>query len=324
MTPLSHRDRLLRAISHQEVDRVPATFIAEPDVQARVQQAFGLEDLYAVIRHFGCDTTHVGIYKAPPDLTRVESAEEVDALPWFGAHDTDFDGVIARLQEARDAGLAVLGGAWATIFTGPRREMGEAKFLMALLDEPDLIARVVEKTADCYLEINAALFSRAADLIDVFYFGSDFGTQRSLFLSAATFRRFFKPHMARLVQQAKEYELKVMFHTCGAVSELIPDFIAIGVDALDPVQVSAAGMSPGSLAARFKGQIAFHGGISTQTTLPHGTPEQVRAEVAAAIEILGPTGYVCAPDQAMMGDTPLENIVALYDTVRCANAKGKM
>jgi uroporphyrinogen decarboxylase len=193
--------------------------------------------------------------------------------------------------------------------------MGEAKFLLAMLDQPDLIAHTVGKMADGYLAINEALFSRAADLIDVFYFGSDFGTQRSLFLSADCFRRFFKPHMARLVQQAKGYGLKVMFHTCGAVSEIIPDLIEIGIDVLDPVQASARGMSPQELAPRFKGRIAFHGGISTQTTLPHATPEQVRGEVRAALTALGPTGYLCGPDQSMMGDTPVDNIVAMYEAI---------
>jgi uroporphyrinogen decarboxylase len=214
----------------------------------------------------------------------------------------------------------VLGGAWATIFTGPRREMGEAKFLMAMMDEPEFIARVVEKTADCYLEVNEAVFARCAKDIDVFYFGSDFGTQRSLFLSAEAFRRFFKPHLARLAAHAKGFGLPVMFHTCGAVSEIIPDLIECGIDALDPVQASARGMSPRDL-VRFRGQIAFHGGISTQTTLPHGTPEQVRAEVRDALATLGPTGFICGPDQELIGDTPVENIVAMYDAIRLGVAK---
>jgi uroporphyrinogen decarboxylase len=225
--------------------------------------------------------------------------------------DIDVEGYVKRAQEARATGLAVLGGAWATIFTAARRSMGETAYLMAMLDQPDLIARLVEREADSYLAINEALFSRCADCLDVYYFGSDFGTQQSLFVSRALIRRFYLPHVKRLAEHAKGYGLKVMYHTCGAVSELIPDLIACGIDVLDPVQVAADGMQPEQL-ARFRGRIAFHGGISTQTLLPHATPEEVRAEVRRTIETLGPTGYVCGPDQWMMADIPTANMVALY------------
>jgi uroporphyrinogen decarboxylase len=312
--PMSSRERVLRAIEHQGVDRVPCLFRAEEEVQARVREAFGLRDLVEITRFFGADTVQVSVYPPLPDLTRVETVEEVERLGWPGAGDVDVEGYVRRAAEARATGLAVLGGAWATIFTGPRRQMGEAKFLMAMVDEPEFIARVVEKTADCYLEVNEAVFSRCANDIDVFYFGSDFGTQRALFISAEAFRRFFKPHMARLAAHAKGYGLRVMFHTCGAVGEIIPDLIECGIEVLDPVQASARGMAPREL-GQYKGKIAFHGGISTQTTLPHGTAEQVRVEVREAIAALGPTGFICGPDQEMIGDTPVENVVAMYEAI---------
>jgi uroporphyrinogen decarboxylase len=335
---MTSRERVLRAIDHRDVDRVPCLFRAEEEVQARVREAFGLRGLVEITRYFGAGTVQASEYPALPDLARLETVEELERLAWPGAHDTDVEGYVQRVAEARATELAVLGGAWATIFTGPRRQMGEAKFLMAMMDEPEFIARVVEKTADCYLEVNEAVFSRCAKDIDVFYFGSDFGTQRSLFIGGEAFRRFFKPHLARLAAHAKGFGLRVMFHTCGAVSEIIPDLIECGIDVLDPVQASARGMAPRELAARFRqqapgahqikaeirqaeacptrgAQIAFHGGISTQTTLPHGTPEEVRAEVRDAIDALGPTGYICGPDQEMIGDTPVENVVAMYEEI---------
>jgi uroporphyrinogen decarboxylase len=312
---LDSRTRVLRAIAQQEVDRIPTFFRTEDDVLARVCGAFGLGDLLDVTRYFGGDTTQVSIYPAIPDMPQVETIDEVEALPWPSRDTADIDGYVARAKEARATGLAVLGGTWASIFTGPRRQMGEAKFLMAMLDQPDLIAHVVEKATESCLDFNAAIFGRAAADLDVFYFGSDFGTQQSMFISGAAYRQFFKEPMRRLVTQAKEYGLPVMFHTCGAVRELIPDFIEIGLDMLDPVQASATGMAPAALAPLFKGKIGFHGGVSTQTTLPHGTPDQVRAETTAAIDALGPTGYLCGPDQDLIGDTPLENIVAMYEAI---------
>ncbi len=156
-------------------------------------------------------------------------------------------------------------------------------------------------------------------LLDVYYFGSDFGTQASMFLSPSSFRAIFAPSLARIAAQAKGYGLKVMFHTCGAVAPIIDDLIACGIDVLDPVQASAAGMSPATL-ARFKGRIAFHGGISTQTLLPYASPEEVYETTRETIAALGPLGYIVAPDQELIGDVPAANIDAMARAAREALA----
>jgi uroporphyrinogen decarboxylase len=306
---------VLRAIEQREVDRAPCFFLAEPEVEARVARDLGVDGRLGIIRHFDADTIQVTAYLAPPDLTQVETVDDLDGLSWPGRESFDLPGYVGRVREARGTGLAVLGGAWATIFTGPRRAMGEAKYLMAMVDQPDLIDRITERITEAYLEINEAIFGECAESIDVFYFGSDFGAQRSLFIGRDSFAHFFRPHLARLAQQARRYGLKVMFHTCGAVSEIIPDLIECGIDVLDPVQVSAHEMRPELLAARFRGRIAFHGGISTQTTLSRGVPEEVREEVRRATAALGRTGYICGPDQSMMEDIPTGNMVAMYEAM---------
>jgi len=201
------------------------------------------------------------------------------------------------------------------VFTWARAKMGETRLLMMMVERPEVVARVVERETESFLAMNEALFSAAAGSVDVFFFGSDFGTQRSLYISREHFRRLFRPSLTRLAEQAKGFGLKVMFHTCGAVSEIIPDLIECGIDVLDPVQVSAHEMGPELLAEWFKGKVAFHGGVSSQTTLPHGTPEQVKAEVRRTIEALGPSGYIAGPDQSMIGDTPVENIAAMYEAI---------
>jgi len=312
---LGHRERVLRAIGHQDLDRVPCSFIAEQDVQERLMREMNLSSRLDIIRFFDADTVELKVYLEPPDLARLETIDDVDGLAWPDRGSVDVGAYAALLRELRNTGLAVLAGAWASIFTGPRRTMGESKYLVAMLDHPDLIARITERMTESYLDLNEAIFSRCADCIDVFYFGSDFGSQRSLFIGRDSFVRFFKPHMTRLARHAKGFGLKVMFHTCGAVADIIPDLIDCGIDMLDPVQVSAHGMEPEALARDFKGRIAFHGGISTQTTLPHGTSAQVRDEVNRAIAALGPTGYVCGPDQNMMADTPTENVRAMYEAI---------
>ena len=194
--------------------------------------------------------------------------------------------------------------------------IGEEKYLTALVDNPQLIAGVVERITDCFLELNLAYLSYCGKYIDIYYLGSDFGIQDSMFISGEMFREFFKPHLKRLVDQAKEFGLPVMYHTCGAVSGIIGDLIECGVDILDPVQVSAAGMDVENLAARFRNRIAFHGAISTQTTLPFASVQEVRREVIRTIETLGPLRLIVAPDQDLIGDVPTANIEAMFEAVR--------
>ena len=112
-----------------------------------------------------------------------------------------------------------------------------------------------------------------------------------------------------------EFRRQVHGHSCGAIRAFIPDLIAMGVDVLDPIQVTAAGMEPAALKRDFGARIAFHGGISTQTTLPFGSPSDVRAAVADRIATLGAGGgYILASSHDISADTPPENIVAMYDS----------
>ena len=183
-----------------------------------------------------------------------------------------------------------------------------------MVEEPEYVKALVDRVTDFYLDMNRAYLDLCRSYIDVYYFGIDLVTQRGLFISKEHFQTFLKENMTRVTKQAKEYGLPVMFHSCGSVAEIIPDLIDCGIDILDPVQVCAAGMEPASL-AKYRGQIGFHGGISTQTTLPFGTPQEVAEQTQSLIELLGPNRLIVSPDQDMLGEIPLENVKALFDTV---------
>lgn len=239
----------------------------------------------------------------------------MERIKWPGRDFVDIEANVKAAKEARETGLAVYGGGWASLFTNSRSIMGEEHLLISLIDNPELVSTLIERLTDFYIDVNEVYFQVCSKYIDVFYFGSDFGTQNSMFISREMFCKFFKPNFKRLVEHAKGFGLKVMYHTCGAVTSITNDLIDCGIDILDPVQVSAAGMEPALLAEKFKGRIAFHGGISTQTTLPFGTPEEVRDEMIRLINTLGPTGLIAGPDQDMIGDIPLENIEMMFRTI---------
>ena len=348
---LGHRERVLRSLERRDIDRVPVYFRAEPPVRERLKKELSLKSERELAAHFGSDSVQLPVryyherfrrsadpryffdmfgnkYQrafcgeqaieavVEPVLQGAESPADLERVVWPEAGLIDMKLSKLEAREARESGLAVYGGVWASIFTQSRAMLGEEDYLMALLVNPGLISALVERLTDCYLELDRAYLDTCGKYLDVLVLSSDFGTQDSLFISPEMFRAFFKPNLKRLAGLGKSYGLKVFYHTCGAVVPLIPDLIDCGIDILDPVQVSAAGMSPENLARSFKGRIAFHGGISTQTTLPKARPEEVREEVRRTISTLGPLGYIVCPDQDLMGDIPTVNIEALYQAAR--------
>jgi uroporphyrinogen decarboxylase len=125
---------------------------------------------------------------------------------------------------------------------------------------------------------------------------------------------FVYPHLQRHFSLAHEYGIKVMFHSCGAVREIIPDLINLGVDILNPLQANAKGMAPDELKKEFGGKLCFHGSLDTQRTLPFGTEEEVRREVRDRVETLSPGGgFILSPAHNFQKNTPLANIIAMYD-----------
>jgi len=348
---LGHRERFIRSLEGADIDRPPCFFRAEAPVLRRLRDELGLESSLELARHFGTDALHVGpvwrreLFRqdsaadhfydmfgnryrrveyagissetvVEPVLAGAMGPEALDKVRWPDPGILDLEESRRKAAEAHASGLAVYGGVWASIFTHSRAILGEEDYLAALLTAPELIAALVERITVCFLELNRAYLDSCAKYLDVYYFGSDFGTQSALFISPEMFRTFYKPHLASLAQQAHSYGLRVMYHTCGSVHAIIGDLIECGIDILDPVQVSASGMSAEELAARFRGRIAFHGGISTQGVLPQGSPEQVREAVRQTVYTLGPGNYIVAPDQDLMADVPTANIEVLYGAVR--------
>jgi uroporphyrinogen decarboxylase len=156
------------------------------------------------------------------------------------------------------------------------------------------------------------------DLVDMIKIGDDLGSQVGLLMSPAMYRRILKPVHADYIAFIRERTAaKVLFHTDGDVYDLLDDFVEIGVDILNPVQASAGGMSDfAGLKRRFGDRLVFCGGMDTHHVLPHGTPDDVRAEVRRVMSTLGPGGgFMLGAVHTVMGDVPPENVLAMVDEV---------
>jgi uroporphyrinogen decarboxylase len=248
-------------------------------------------------------------------LERAESPREVLAHSWPKPEWFD----VSALEEECEANhrRIIVSGFWTAIFGNAYRLHGFERLLMNMALKPELVRTIVRCLTDFYLELNEHLFSALKGKIDLFFFGNDFGTQNGLLISEAMWVDFFKEEYRKIVALAHAHGLKVMVHSCGSILELIPHLIELGVDILDPVQTTAAGMDAGRLKRDFGERIVFHGAVDTQGILPRATPEEVTAHVSELAGTLGAGGgYIMAPCNNIQADTPVENAVAMYEAVR--------
>ena len=205
----------------------------------------------------------------------------------------------------------------ASIFQHPTLVRQMDMLLCDMLTEPELAAYIMDRYTDFYCDYFKAMFEACPGQIDILRIADDLGMQDRPLISAELFEEFCLPRIKRLTDLAHSYGVKVMFHSCGAISSFIDALIEVGVDILDPLQPNAKDMAPAQLASKFAGRICFHGSIDTQYTLPKGTTEDVRAQVRAHAAIYGEanTGFIISPAHSLQPDVPVENILALYDEV---------
>ena len=174
-----------------------------------------------------------------------------------------------------------------------------------------------EALLDRITDIQLRLIHRFLDLgMDGGYFGDDYGAQKNLLFSPAMWRRYIKPRLARMFAPFRERGLPVLMHSDGQIDKILPDLVEIGLTTLNPVQPEV--LDHAWLEKPFTGKLAFYGGVSTQTVLPNGTPQEVHKAVEQAIATLAPnrTGLLIAPSHRMMTDIPMANVQAMLDAFR--------
>ncbi len=191
---------------------------------------------------------------------------------------------------------------------------GYGEWLADLVACPAFAEGLLERYTEFLVEVARRALSEAADYIDIVMFGDDVGTQRSTLVRPEHYRRFIKPYHRRIVEAIQAFGKPVFYHTCGSVAALVGDFVDIGIDILNPIQVAAAHMDTAQLKRDYGRELVFWGAIDNQHVLPNGTPDEVRAEVRRRLADLAPGGgYVLAAAHNIQADVPPENVVAMFD-----------
>jgi len=188
---------------------------------------------------------------------------------------------------------------------------GMEALMMDFLEHPRFVHDLLGTIADW--NIAQAQAAMACD-IDAVYFGDDWGMQHGLQMGYPLWKEFIYPQLERMYGAVRAAGKYVFIHSCGDVDELFDDLVGIGVNCFNPFQPEV--MDVPSLLVEYRGRLTFHGGLSTQKTLPYGTPQDVRDETRRLIELGRPGSYVLAPAHSVPRDVPVENILAVVEEIR--------
>ena len=336
------RERVLAALSHEQPDRTPCDFWAEPPTWNRLLAHAGYTDRDRLLDELAVDVRHLDA-PAPPELAigdglyqnywgeryvyrqtpwgamrddvkgalaGAERLSDLENFPWPSPDCLDRSGLLAQCRRHADRALVY---GFADIWQRPALVRGWEEMFMDLVEHPDWVHFLCRKFTDFYLED----YTRAAEVtqgrIDLYLLISDLGTQRGPLISLDMFREFVAPYIREMCDRIHSLGGRVLYHSCGMMRSFIPELLHLGIDVLDPIQPVGPEMQPESLKAEFGDRLCFHGGIDMQNLLPHATPDQVAAEVRRYCDVLGTGGgYILGPAHLFQPDVPPENIWAVY------------
>jgi len=273
-------------------------------------------DMWQIGYKYNHENYYYDMCKHP--LEHVNSVEELDDYEFPEPTEYMLEGLEERLEANADK-CCVLEGLREPMVGLPSWLRRNDNFYVDLLLNVELCDALHEKILNYYKKLIDFIMSRIGDRIDVVKVADDMGAQNSLLFSPETYRARIKPYQAGLYGYIKEkYNKKILLHSCGAIRPIIGDLIEIGVDAINPVQISAAGMDPESLKKEFGDKITFWGGgIDTQQVLPFATPKEIKEHVKKNLLTFKPNGgYVFATVHNIQHNVPIENVLALYEAYK--------
>jgi uroporphyrinogen decarboxylase len=329
---VTRKERMRKTIQYEPVDRVPTQINYTADMGQKMAAHFGVdiqelpifldnhmlrvdlsfpkridEDRNVIFDWWGAGhaTGEEGYFISVNPLA---DSKDLDLFSWPDADDPHL------LEEAKQTiakhgneyfitpnfGFCLFERAWSL--------RGLDTFMMDMALDPTWANELLERIT----EIQIKLIHRYLDLgVDGGYFGDDYGAQKNLLFSPKMWREMIKPRLARMFAPFRDRGLPVLMHSDGAIAEIIPDLVEIGLTTLNPVQPEV--IDHEWVQKTFDGRLAFYGGISTQTVLPYGNPEEAKAATRDAVHKLAPnnTGLLLAPSHRMMTDIPMANVKAM-------------
>jgi uroporphyrinogen decarboxylase len=348
---MNHKKRVLKALNHEEPDRVPFFYWAVPEFTAKMIAQLGFSDIDQMLEHLGIDfrwvePTYVGpqlidfrnghkkdIWGVEYDLVGHGNLRywEASGFPLRGITDPhyledyrwptvdlfDFGSLNAQCEKYKDYAIMTAPGYSSPgLFRIIQRLLGRDSFLDVMMYNPRFFKILVEKVTSFYVDFVEKFFSVTGNKVDLIRIADDFGVESGLIISNDTWNDYCKPAIEKFVKLPRKLGVKFYMHSCGAVRKLVPEFISLGADVLDPIQTRAAGMSPRGLKKDFGQMISFSGGLDEELLLRKATPHRVKEGVKELLHVMAPGGgFILGPSHKLKVETPVENVLAMYEAV---------
>lgn len=338
MTP---RERWLAVLRRQSPDRTPTDYWGTPETGEKIRRHFGAATLSEALDQMHVDyPIQVGPRYAGParpanvdaygilhrdidygsgvypeavshPLANFQSVAEIEAgYCWPDPDWWDYSEIPAKVRPDR-----IVRGGGSEPFLIYKNLRGDIQAMLDLVEHPDIVEYCLGKLFDLAYTNTVRIYEAIPSRVEVSYVAEDMGAQSDLMFSPRHIRRFLLPGMKRMIDLAHSAGVIVFHHNDGNITRILPELVDLGIDVLNPIQWRAEGMDRVALKRRFGSRIIFHGAVDNQYTLPFGTVAEVRQEVRDNLRILGEGGgYILAPCHNIQPLTPIENILAMYET----------
>ncbi len=241
-------------------------------------------------------------------LADADSVEQIQSYPLPTYSAAGNPQLAAQTAALHRQGLASVGNMQCTVWETAWYLRGMENLMMDMMGDDDIAASLLERVTEMSIQ-RALLYAGAG--VDILFLGDDIGMQQSIMMSGKLYKTWLQPRLKRVIHAAKQAKpgLLVFYHSCGYIEPFIPDLIDAGIDVLNPVQPEC--MDFKKLHGLYGDVLSFHGCIGTQTTMPFGTPQEVKDRVKACLDIAGPKGGLfVAPTHLLEPEVPLANIYA--------------
>jgi uroporphyrinogen decarboxylase len=340
---MSPRERWLAVLQRKKPDRVPMDYWATTEATQKLLKHLGCADEPEMIERLHIDrpVTVEPRYAGPPvvgdadvfgcrfrdvdygagsyrecirhPLAGYSTVSEIARnYRWPSPDWWDYSVIPGQLEGLEQ--YPVRGGGSEPFLTY-KQLRGDEQAFVDLVENPELAHYILGKLFDLAYENTRRIYEVIPGAVMISYVAEDMGGQEDLMISPRLIREFLLPGMRRMIGLVHQAGAYVFHHNDGAVRRIIPDMIDAGIDTLNPIQWRCPGMEREALKRDFGDRVVFHGGVDNQQTLPFGTADDVRHEVADNLRILGAGGgYILAPCHNIQAVSPVENVLALYET----------
>jgi uroporphyrinogen decarboxylase len=266
---------------------------------------------------WGMVLRNAGLYDEFDEFPLAQAATKKDILNYpFPDHriEARYDSAKEMIQKYGNS-HAIIGNVETMFFEISWYLTGLEKLMIDLLMEAEYVPALFDKIMEQIIIAGKKLIGMGVDFL---WCGDDFGGQQGMLIDPELWRKIIKPRVKYMFEEFRKVrpDLKIAWHSCGSILPIIPDFIEVGLDILNPIQPLAKGMEPEFLKKNYGRDLVFFGGIDVQELLPFGTPQMIKDEVRRRIDILGKDGgYIIAPAHNIQADTPVENVLAFINAV---------